>query len=419
MTVDIIITSASTATGPFNLYQDSDLYAVPFATNVPRSTMLTGYYAIVNDNTRIIKCVSEGLCNTIEYFTISGLPSPTPTPTTTLTATPTHTPTQTQTATQTQTPSQTSTPSTTPTLTPTTTQTQTPTTTTTLTATNTATPTATSNPICPQELVLSNFPGYNGTYTGGEIGYAQGTTIYYGQLGGVSYKLFTNSSGETIARSSSVGPAQWVIVVNPSLFVSLGTGITVFNSVSYPTAGQQTYNGYITYSFVCPTATPTHTPTQTQTPTPSITASQTPTPSVTTTQTKTPTQTPTPSITASNTQTPTPSITSSQTQTPTSTPTRTPTQTPTLTRTPAVTPTPSITPTRTPSYSYYNITILAGCTPSTNTNIRTVGSLVIGRYYCRGTTRFVVNSTASPSGSYTLYTITNSNSSCPTLNCTL
>ena len=133
MTVDIIITSASTATGPFNLYQDSDLYAVPFATNVPRSTMLTGYYAVIDDNSRIIKCVSEGLCNTIEYFTIAGLPSPTPTPTTTLTATPTLTQTPTHTATPTPTQTQTSTP----------TQTQTPTTTTTLTATQTPTPTIT------------------------------------------------------------------------------------------------------------------------------------------------------------------------------------------------------------------------------------------------------------------------------------
>jgi hypothetical protein len=163
----------------------------------------------------------------------------------------------------------------TPTQTPTNTQTPTP------------TQTATSNAICPQELVITDFPGYNGTYRGGDIGYAQGTTLYSGQLNGVSYKLFTNTSGGTIARSSSLGPAQWVIVVNPSLVQSLGTGITVFDGVSYPSAGQQTFNGYITYSFVCPTATPTptstpsNTPTRTPTRTPASTPTSTPTPTTT------------------------------------------------------------------------------------------------------------------------------------------
>ena len=49
MTVYITLTTASTATGPFDLYQDSDSYTVPFATNIPRSTLLSGIYETLND----------------------------------------------------------------------------------------------------------------------------------------------------------------------------------------------------------------------------------------------------------------------------------------------------------------------------------------------------------------------------------
>ena len=284
MTVEITLTQYSLASGPlFDLYSNLDGFSTPFKLNVLKSQLIAGYISNdVPDGTYVIRVQSKGFCNSYFDMGIAGLPSQTPTPT--LTQTPTTTPTQTQTNTQTptntetntQTPtntaSQTMTPTNTNTETPTQTPTNTETPTNTQTPTNTAsqTPTQTQTPnaICPQELIISNFPGYNGTYTGGEVGYAQGTTLINGQLGGVSYKTFTNNSGYTIARSSTLAPSQWVIVVNPSLVQSLGTGITVFDSVSYPSAGQQTYNGYVTYSYVCPTATPTKTPPPTKTATP-------------------------------------------------------------------------------------------------------------------------------------------------------
>jgi hypothetical protein len=79
---------------------------------------------------------------------------------------------------------------------------------------------------------------------------------------------------------------------------------------------------------VCPTTSPTVTPTNTQTPT----SSETPTPS--------PTVTPTNTQTPTKTNTPTPTITPTNTRTPTVTPTNTRTQT----TTPTNTPTPSVTP---------------------------------------------------------------------------
>ena len=303
MTVLITLTSYSVASGPlFDLYSNLDGFSTPFKLNVLKSDLIAGYVSNdVPDGTYVIRVQSKGTCTSFTDIGIDGLPSQTPTPT--QTQTPTNTPTNTSTPTNTAT----NTPTNTQTPTPTNTQTQTQTPTNTLTPTNTSTPTntatntptqtQTSNAICPQELVISNFPGYNGTYTGGGIGFTQGATLYTGQLNGVSYKLFTNSSGETIARSSSLGPAQWVIVVNPSLVVSLGTGITVFDSVSYPSAGQQTFNGYITYSFVCPSPTPTNTPTQTKTPTQTQTQTQTNTPTQTQTNTPTATFTPTPTQT--------------------------------------------------------------------------------------------------------------------------
>ena len=117
--------------------------------------------------------------------------------------------------------------------------------------------------------------------------------------------------------------------------------------------------------WLCPTPTPTMTPSATSTPNPSLTPTPTATttltasvtPTATATQTvgasptptKTPTPTPsiTPSATPTNTVTPTTTPTNTSTGTPTATPTRTPTRTPLIAASQTPTPTKTATPTRT------------------------------------------------------------------------
>jgi hypothetical protein len=319
-------------------------------------------------------------------------PSPSPTPTSTTTPTPTITPTNTSTPTQTptntSTPTQTPTPSITASATPTGTPTQTPTN----TGTPTQTPTSTPNSVCPEEFTVTNSSSGlfdNGIYTRQylasgqtfQFGYAiqnspaSGTIILGTAPDGKNYPIFQYPNGgdiNTVYYMAQGGLATgWRSMEQTSNILSSGStwvgGSTnlfltsnsiEFNGVFYPESGQN-LRGYITYPVVCPTPTPTGTPTQT--PTPSITASQTqtPTPSITatSTQTPTPTQTPTntetPTQTPTNTETPTqtPTNTETPTQTPTPTNTETPTQTPTNTETPTQTPTASITasPTVTPT----------------------------------------------------------------------
>ncbi len=104
-----------------------------------------------------------------------------------------------------------------------------------------------------------------------------------------------------------------------------------------------------------PTATPTHTPTNTATPTHTatrtvtLTATPTNTLTLTATSTNTPTTTDTPTQTPTTTDTPTQTATSTITPTQTPTNTDTPTQTPTNTDTPTQTPTITDTPTQTPT----------------------------------------------------------------------
>lgn len=48
--------------GPFNLYSDSDGYAVPFATNVSAAALQAGYSSTVPNDATIIRVISTGLC---------------------------------------------------------------------------------------------------------------------------------------------------------------------------------------------------------------------------------------------------------------------------------------------------------------------------------------------------------------------
>ena len=62
MTILIKLTEAGSDTGPFSLYTDYDNFTTPIATDVSKSSMLTGYTTVVNDSTSIVKISSTGRC---------------------------------------------------------------------------------------------------------------------------------------------------------------------------------------------------------------------------------------------------------------------------------------------------------------------------------------------------------------------
>jgi Leucine-rich repeat (LRR) protein len=171
------------------------------------------------------------------------------------------------------------------------------------------------------------------------------------------------NNGATKFRVSNL-PTN-VVVIGGSYYISASTfvGCATFYATSggtgtiYPYVPTTIINSYAnctdcTTVNICPSPTPTKTPTQTpsntKTPTPTKTATKTPTPTKTATPTKTPTNTATKTVTP--TQTPTKTATPTQTPTPTGTisvitptPSVTNTQTPTKTTTSTKTPTPTST----------------------------------------------------------------------------
>ena len=270
--------------------------------------------------------------------TVTGTPAETPTntPTNTQTGTPAETPTNTPTNTQTGTPDVTPTPSTTIGATPTSTETQTPTPTATVTETPTNTPTNTqtgtaavtptpTNTETPTPTVtqtqtptetLSNALVYisngdtlntmsitamtvnsvavSGPLPGNNsfpIFYPQDTIYYTTQVSG-SFTVVVSVSREFPSGSllfnleDSNGNIQCVTID--------GSGDYTFNNVEINSGGSISL---YTDAAVCPTPTPTVTPTNTNTP------------SVTPTNTETPTLTPTLTPTNTSTLTPTPSTT--------------------------------------------------------------------------------------------------------------
>jgi len=251
----------------------------------------------------------------------------TPTTTTTLTATPTQTESPTPTTTSTQTPTQT----TTTTLTATPTQTESPTPT--ITSTQTPQPTATNNPICPEQIIISNWSGgtnFAGTYD--RLWNASGSTVEYGYWNGTlfgaigtapdgyNYPIYKETnSNKFLCRSVYPGSTDnlWALITtfsNPwqadgggSATITQGFSPTITQgSVRWPQGGEWISlgtSGYTYYPNTCPTPTPTNTGTPTQTPTNTETPTQTQTPTNTETQTQTPTGTPNPT----GTPTPTPS----------------------------------------------------------------------------------------------------------------
>lgn len=84
----IILTSASTNTGPFNLLSDADSYATPFETNLSRSTLIAGYTSsLVPDAANIIRVQSSGSCTNYIDLVIGNTTTTTTTSTTTTTTT--------------------------------------------------------------------------------------------------------------------------------------------------------------------------------------------------------------------------------------------------------------------------------------------------------------------------------------------
>jgi hypothetical protein len=231
-------------------------------------------------------------CNDLEYDLI---PCPTVTPTNTPTETPTETPTNTPTETPTNTPTNTETP--------------------TITPTQTITPTATAN--------RYSFVVYSGITLEESCEQVNPSITIYGDE-----ILFDEN---LIFYDTIVGP-------------SVGTLTGYFNNLQIIVLLN---NGFEDGGFgICPTLTPTQTPTNTETPTntPTNTETQTPTPSTTATVGLTPTATETQTPTPTETPTQTPSNTETPTNTPSETPINTETQTSTPTKTPTNTPTPTVTP---------------------------------------------------------------------------
>lgn len=63
MTAVITLTTAGEDTGPFDLYSNLDGYTVPFAINVPKASLQTGYTsAVVPDYTVVVRVISKGMC---------------------------------------------------------------------------------------------------------------------------------------------------------------------------------------------------------------------------------------------------------------------------------------------------------------------------------------------------------------------
>lgn len=256
-------------------------------------------------------------------------PTPTPTNTNTPSITPTNTPSVSPTNTLTPTPS----------VSPTSTQTPTPTNTITpsITPTNTNTPSITpSSAFCPEQFSITDegVTGLspNGTYnklysyTGGSFNYGYFSSIspytfvpgiapdgnnyavFGGVLSGGSYSCMVRSFVSGVDVSWSIVQTSGDYVFNGGANIGQDkdyfTGQTTSAGVVYPPQARTSISGqpkefiYIAYSSVCPSPTPSITPTNTQTPSVSPTSTLTPTPSVSPTNTSTPTPT--------NTQTPTP-----------------------------------------------------------------------------------------------------------------
>lgn len=90
MIVTIVLTTAGSSTGPFNLYSDLDGYTTPFEVGVPKAVLIAGYTStLVPDGTTVIRVATGEPCNTYIDIVIGATTTTTTTavPTTTTTTT--------------------------------------------------------------------------------------------------------------------------------------------------------------------------------------------------------------------------------------------------------------------------------------------------------------------------------------------
>jgi hypothetical protein len=114
MTVLIALTTAGSSTGPFNLYSNTDNYAAPFETNVPKASLVAGYLSVVVPaGTTVIQVRSLGTCTNSINIPIDLLTTSTSSTSTTSTTTTTVAPSSTTTTSSTTTVPTTSTTTTT------------------------------------------------------------------------------------------------------------------------------------------------------------------------------------------------------------------------------------------------------------------------------------------------------------------
>ena len=74
MTVLITLTQTGADTGPFDLFSDLDGYIFPFATAVPKSSLIAGYTsAFVPDYSNFIRVKSVGNCTTYIDIPVTGI----------------------------------------------------------------------------------------------------------------------------------------------------------------------------------------------------------------------------------------------------------------------------------------------------------------------------------------------------------
>ena len=218
------------------------------------------------------------------------------------------------------------------------------------------------------------------------------------------------NNGVTKFRITSVPDTE--VVIGRSYYISASTfvGCATYYGSSGGTGTIYAYsptiivNSYVNCSActtvnICPTPTPTKTPTQTPSNTKTPTPTKTSTPRATTTKTATPTVTPTKTATPNST--PTPSITSTKTPTNTTTNTPTPsitsTQTPTNTKTPTSTSTPTTTKTPTPTGTSIVATPTKTPTPTSTQSISQIVRLVFSptgntqNWFIQGSSNFTMS----------------------------
>jgi len=72
MTVLITLTTAGTDATVFDLYSNLDGYVTPFATDIPKASLVAGYTSsVVPDYTTTVKVQAKGICTNNVYIPLT------------------------------------------------------------------------------------------------------------------------------------------------------------------------------------------------------------------------------------------------------------------------------------------------------------------------------------------------------------